>query len=81
MDAIQQVTTICNALQLGCRPASDVPESSWAEWLDSFLGIPFPKECPECGKEMQERGGKYGAFWGCDGYPKCKHTENIGGTS
>lgn len=31
--------------------------------------------CPDCGKPMMERTGKYGKFWGCTGYPDCKHTE------
>lgn len=34
------------------------------------------KVCPECGEEMVLREGKYGKFWGCSGYPDCKHTEN-----
>ncbi len=34
------------------------------------------KICPECGEEMVLREGKYGKFWGCSGYPECKHTEN-----
>ena len=34
------------------------------------------KVCPECGEEMVLREGKYGKFWGCSGYPECKHTEN-----
>ncbi len=35
------------------------------------------KQCPECSSEMVIRKGKYGKFWGCKGYPECKHTENI----
>ncbi|KKK40775.1 hypothetical protein LCGC14_0519500 [marine sediment metagenome] len=31
----------------------------------------FPKTCPECGKPLQERSGKYGRFLGCTGYPDC----------
>ena len=33
--------------------------------------------CPDCGKPMQERMGKYGKFWGCTGYPECKKIINI----
>ena len=36
-----------------------------------------PKICPACGKEMKKRNGRYGAFWGCTGFPECRHTENI----
>jgi DNA topoisomerase-1 len=31
-----------------------------------------PTECPNCGKPMQKRVGRFGAFWGCTGYPECK---------
>ena len=34
------------------------------------------KKCPRCGSVMKLRNGKYGAFWGCSGYPDCRHTEN-----
>lgn len=29
-------------------------------------------KCPECGKPMARRKGKYGFFWGCTGYPDCR---------
>lgn len=32
--------------------------------------------CPDCGKPMKKRSGRYGEFWGCTGFPKCRHTEN-----
>jgi len=33
-----------------------------------------PIICPECGKFLKERTGKYGKFLGCTGYPQCKYT-------
>ncbi len=33
------------------------------------------KKCPECGANLVLRSGKYGKFFGCSRYPKCKHTE------
>uniref|UniRef100_UPI004024DE78 topoisomerase DNA-binding C4 zinc finger domain-containing protein n=1 Tax=Megasphaera micronuciformis TaxID=187326 RepID=UPI004024DE78 len=35
------------------------------------------KRCPRCGSVMIKRAGKYGEFYGCTSYPKCKHTEQI----
>lgn len=35
------------------------------------------KRCPQCGSAMIKRAGKYGEFYGCTSYPKCKHTEQI----
>lgn len=38
-----------------------------------------PKEigeiCPDCGKELVQRRGKYGMFVGCIGYPECKYVK------
>jgi DNA polymerase-3 subunit epsilon len=25
---------------------------------------------------MKKRNGRFGEFWGCIGYPDCRHTEN-----
>ncbi len=36
---------------------------------------PTVKECPECHSPMRMRTGSGGQFWGCSGYPACKHTE------
>ncbi len=34
------------------------------------------RTCPDCGKPLMKRKGKFGMFWGCSGYPNCRHTEN-----
>ena len=31
--------------------------------------------CPKCGGELVLRQGKYGSFYGCSNYPKCKYTK------
>ena len=33
--------------------------------------------CPRCGGQMVERNGKYGRFYGCSNYPKCRFVLNI----
>jgi DNA topoisomerase-1 len=35
------------------------------------------KLCVKCGKTMLLRTGKFGQFYACSGYPKCKHTEKF----
>ena len=35
------------------------------------------KKCPECGKELIVRIGKFGKFLACSGFPDCKHTESL----
>lgn len=33
--------------------------------------------CPKCSGELVKRNGKYGEFYGCSNYPKCKYTREI----
>ena len=33
--------------------------------------------CPECGSNLVKRNGKFGEFYGCSNYPKCKYTKKI----
>lgn len=35
------------------------------------------QQCPMCGELLVRRNGRYGAFWGCSGYPDCKYTRNL----
>jgi len=35
--------------------------------------------CPECGKPMAIKLGKFGKFLACTGYPACKHATPLGG--
>lgn len=34
-------------------------------------------KCPFCGSELVRRRGKYGEFWGCSAYPKCRFTRPV----
>ncbi len=33
------------------------------------------RDCPECGKPLIVRWGRYGKFIGCSGFPQCRYTE------
>lgn len=35
------------------------------------------KDCPECGKPMLIKYGRFGKFMACSGFPDCRHTEAI----
>ncbi len=35
------------------------------------------RKCPKCEEELLLRGGRYGKFIACSGFPKCKYTEQI----
>ncbi len=41
------------------------------------LAKPLGRECPECGEELLLRGGRFGNFIACSGFPKCKYTEQV----
>jgi restriction system protein len=32
-------------------------------------------KCPKCGGGLVKKNGKYGPFYGCSNFPKCKHTQ------
>jgi DNA topoisomerase-1 len=36
---------------------------------------PIGRACPDCGKELVIRYGRYGKFIACSGFPECRHTE------
>ena len=33
--------------------------------------------CPRCGGELIKRNGRFGAFYGCSNYPRCRYTRNV----
>ncbi|MBI2599499.1 type I DNA topoisomerase [Candidatus Daviesbacteria bacterium] len=35
------------------------------------------KKCPDCGKDLVVRIGRFGKFLACSGFPECKHTESL----
>ena len=35
------------------------------------------RDCPECGKQLVVRVGKFGKFLACSTFPECKHTESL----
>jgi len=35
------------------------------------------KDCPECGKAMLIKHGRFGKFMACSGFPECRHTESF----
>lgn len=49
---------------------------------ESIEKIKLPDEvteekCPECGKPMVVKSGRFGRFLACSGYPECKHTQSL----
>ena len=43
------------------------------------VGIDAGQECPECGKPLLEKWGRFGKFLACSAYPDCKFTKDMSG--
>ena len=40
-------------------------------------GIPLEDACPECGRKLVIKEGRYGRFKACSGYPECEYRESL----
>jgi DNA topoisomerase I len=40
-------------------------------------GIPLDQTCPMCGRQLVVKGGRFGQFKACSGYPDCKFRESL----
>jgi ssDNA-binding Zn-finger/Zn-ribbon topoisomerase 1 len=60
-----------------CEYTSPVPKpepitpKDLQEFAEARRLLALAPKCPQCGLPMLQRNGKYGAFLGCTGYPKC----------
>jgi DNA topoisomerase-1 len=59
----------------GFKPVLDnVSETAEKVQIEAtFIG----EDCPECGKPLVIKNGRFGEFIACSGYPACKYTRNI----
>lgn len=55
-----RVTAAGGAARKGTMPEGTVPENI----------------CPKCGGVLMRRKGRFGEFWGCSSYPRCRYTRN-----
>lgn len=73
MDSISQgVAYFCTGLLL--LSAFGFLRGGYRIWRWQNGEIPF---CPRCGSMMEIRNGRYGEFWGCMSYPRCRGSEDI----
>lgn len=66
LDDIEFLRNFFETLENSAKSVS-TPKKPKAELTDRI--------CPECGKPLVKRTGKFGEFFGCSGFPKCKHIE------
>jgi ssDNA-binding Zn-finger/Zn-ribbon topoisomerase 1 len=59
---------------VGCP---NYPTCTYTRDLSNGTDSPEPElldeKCPECGRPLQRRRGRFGPFIGCSGYPECKY--------
>ncbi|NQU78514.1 DNA topoisomerase I [Candidatus Woesearchaeota archaeon] len=60
-------------------PTKKIEDVDARKEADKVESGKIEKICSKCGKNLLLRKSIYGSFYGCSGYPKCKHTENIDG--
>lgn len=65
-----QVDTMAALLQ----PLTNISAEQKAQHVDDIKERTEGTICPFCGGELQLRSGKYGSFFGCSNYPKCRYT-------
>ena len=67
--------TCIDNLQTLCRSCN----SAKSDFIEAGTVSLNPKNgtCPMCGAPLRIVNGKYGRFYGCMNYPKCKYTKNV----
>ena len=54
-----------------------VEEAQSAERVPLPEPEPIGEDCPECGKPLVKKRGRFGEFIACSGYPECRYTRAI----
>ena len=55
----------------------DLDEAMKAEGIKAKGGIPLEDVCPECGKQLVIKEGRFGRFKACSGYPDCQYKQSM----
>jgi len=58
--------------------SKDLDEAMKAEGIRAKGGIPLEEVCPECGKTLVIKEGRFGRFKACSGYPDCQYKQSMG---
>ena len=65
-----------NAIREFYEPFSEDVKKAQAEMPVTKSGPePIGRNCPDCGKELVIRYGRFGKFISCSGFPECRYTE------
>jgi DNA topoisomerase-1 len=59
------------------QPFQENLDKKYKEVKKKKLEEPTDKKCPQCGKNLVIKLGRFGKFYACPGFPECKYTEPI----
>lgn len=68
----------CTGYKDGCKFTTNDNKGKPAPKTEKPAAIKADIDCPDCGKAMYKRKGKFGDFYGCSDYPKCKKIVKVG---
>ena len=70
----EQIYDYISTHQISGREARQQHKENVQEYKKSIEEMKEQKICPYCKVPLVQRTGKYGKFYGCPNYPKCKYT-------
>lgn len=78
LDASVPASTVALTVATPPRPAPQPPRAPHVATPapSRRAGAASSPSCPKCGSSMRRRSGRYGQFWGCSRYPKCRGSRN-----
>jgi len=60
-----------------CKNTKDFSRGDRGEIRIQEKDVETEERCPQCGKTMVRKRGKFGEFLACSGYPECRHTRPV----
>ena len=64
-----------------CKYSRNADASTEGASEEKMVPEVLDEKCPQCGKNLIKRKGRYGEFIACEGYPKCKYSRKIEGAA
>ena len=75
-DFTAQMEDRLDQVEQGQAPWPQVVQEFFAPFMEEYQKVPH-KACPECGRPLLVKIGRWGQFLGCSGYPECRYTEQL----
>jgi DNA topoisomerase-1 len=60
---------------MACTGYPDCKTTRRLDQAKKVPDVPLEEKCPQCGRNLLLRHGRYGEFISCSGYPECKYVK------